>query len=77
MSHSYIHRYDSQEALLLKDQANALVEVRHADTNYLDGSTVLEVGCGVGAQTLTLARRSPGALITAIDRSASSLERLC
>jgi protein-L-isoaspartate O-methyltransferase len=73
MSDSYVHGYDSQEALRLRDQANALVDLLHLDTIYPDGSTVLEVGCGVGAQTVTLARRSPGALITAIDRSASSL----
>jgi hypothetical protein len=73
MSDSYVHGYDSQEALRLKDQADALVDLLHADTTYPDGSTVLEVGCGVGAQTVTLARRSPGALITAMDRSPSSL----
>jgi len=36
---------------------------------------VLEAGCGVGAQTVTLARRSPGARFTSIDRSASSIEQ--
>jgi ubiquinone/menaquinone biosynthesis C-methylase UbiE len=30
---------------------------------------VLEVGCGVGAQTVTLARQSPGARIIAMDIS--------
>jgi ubiquinone/menaquinone biosynthesis C-methylase UbiE len=34
---------------------------------------VLEVGCGVGAQTVSLARRSPEATIVAIDISESSL----
>jgi SAM-dependent methyltransferase len=34
---------------------------------------VLEAGCGVGAQTVTLAQRSPGALFTSIDVSADSL----
>ena len=34
---------------------------------------MLEVGCGVGAQTLTVAERSPGASLTAIDLSAESL----
>ncbi len=33
----------------------------------------MEVGCGVGAQTVTLARRSPGARFTSIDLSADSV----
>jgi ubiquinone/menaquinone biosynthesis C-methylase UbiE len=36
---------------------------------------VLEAGCGVGAQTVTLARQSPEARITAIDISERSLRR--
>jgi SAM-dependent methyltransferase len=35
---------------------------------------VLEAGCGVGAQTVTLARNSPGARFTCVDVSAESLE---
>lgn len=73
MSDSYVHGYDSLETARLRDQADALVDLLHADTAYPVGSTVLEVGCGVGAQTVTLARRSPGALITAMDISPSSL----
>jgi SAM-dependent methyltransferase len=34
---------------------------------------VLEAGCGVGAQTVTLARRSPNARFTSIDVSADSI----
>jgi SAM-dependent methyltransferase len=34
---------------------------------------VLEAGCGVGAQTVTLARRSPGARIVSVDIAAESL----
>ena len=73
MSDSYVHGYDSRESVRLGDQADALVDLLHADTAFPDGSTVLEVGCGVGAQTVTLARRSPRALITAMDRAPSSL----
>jgi SAM-dependent methyltransferase len=35
---------------------------------------VLEAGCGVGAQTVTLARNSPGARITSVDISEASLK---
>ena len=46
----------------------------HADTSFPDGSAVLEAGCGTGAQTVAIARRSPGARITAVDISVASLE---
>jgi tRNA A58 N-methylase Trm61 len=51
-----------------------LVELLHSDTSYPAGSRVLEAGCGVGAQTVTLARNSPGALITSVDISAYDLD---
>ncbi len=69
----YVHGYDARENDRLRDQAGALVELLHGGTTYPPGSTVLEVGCGVGAQTITLARRSPGALFTSVDIAADSL----
>jgi SAM-dependent methyltransferase len=57
----------------LQDQASTLVELLHGDTAYPDGSRVLEAGCGVGAQTVTLAQHSPGAEIISVDISAASL----
>jgi ubiquinone/menaquinone biosynthesis C-methylase UbiE len=73
MSARYVHGYDTAEARRLDDQARTLEALLHADTAYPAGATVLEAGCGVGAQTVTLARASPGARITAIDVSAESL----
>jgi SAM-dependent methyltransferase len=73
MSQPYVHGYDEHEATRLQDQAGALVELLHHDTAYPPGSRVLEVGCGVGAQTLPLAQRSPAAHFTSLDRSAASL----
>jgi SAM-dependent methyltransferase len=70
---AYVHGYDEREGTRLQDQAGTLVELLHADTAYADGSTVLEAGCGVGAQTVTLAARSPGARFTSVDVSAASL----
>ncbi len=49
------------------------MELLHADTFYPEGTRVLEAGCGVGAQTVTLATKSPKALITSIDASEASL----
>src|SRR4051812_14057645 len=73
MSQPYVHGYDEREAARLQDQAGALVELLHHDTAYPPGSHVLEVGCGIGAQTLPLAQRSPAAHFTPLDRSAASL----
>jgi ubiquinone/menaquinone biosynthesis C-methylase UbiE len=70
---AYVHGYHARENERLQDQAGTLVELLHSDTAYPPGSSVLEVGCGVGAQTVTLARRSPDAQFTSIDLSAVSL----
>src|SRR5437773_11728963 len=69
----YVHGYSDREKDRLLDQANALTELLHRDTRYPAGAKVLEAGCGVGAQTVTLATRSPGARILAMDISADSL----
>jgi SAM-dependent methyltransferase len=69
----YVHGYEPRERTRLEDQAATLEALLHRDTAYARGTRVLEVGCGVGAQTVTLARQSPGAQITAVDISAVSL----
>ena len=71
----YVHGYDQAENVRLQDQASTLVELLHSDTSYPSGSLVLEAGCGVGAQTATLARNSPHAHITSIDISERSLAK--
>jgi SAM-dependent methyltransferase len=73
MSDPYVHGYHSRENERLRDQAGTLIDLLHSDTEYPAGSTVLEVGCGVGAQTITLAQRSPSARFTSIDISADSV----
>jgi len=67
MDKAYVHGYDSRENRRLQDQANTLVELLHSDTSYPAGSRILEVGCGVGSQTVTLARNSPNASLLSID----------
>ena len=73
MNREYVHGYDRRENVRLEDQASTLVELLHADTAYPAGSRVLEAGCGVGAQTVTLARNSPDARITSVDISEVSV----
>jgi len=69
----YVHGYELKENIRLQDQAATLAELLHADTVYPAGSLVLEAGCGVGAQTIILAGKSPDADIISVDVSGSSI----
>jgi protein-L-isoaspartate O-methyltransferase len=69
----YVHGYNKRENLRLRDQAATLADLLHSDTFYPDGSHVLEAGCGVGSQTVTLAHNSPGAYFTSVDISDRSI----
>ncbi len=73
MTDGYVHGYDTEENERLQDQAGALVDLLHSDKVYPPGSEVLEVGCGVGAQTVILATRSPRARFVSVDVSEESL----
>ena len=70
---AYVHGYSAREAERLADQANTLGELLHSDTRFPVGARVLEVGCGVGAQTVIVAPANRGAHFTSIDVSESSL----
>jgi SAM-dependent methyltransferase len=73
-TNNYVHGYSEREAQRLQDQAQTLAELLHHDTLYSEGSSVLEAGCGVGAQTLFLARNNPQAHFTSVDISPRSVE---
>ena len=75
MQSGYVHGYGDRESERLYDQAGTLAELLHGDTRYPAGSRVLEAGCGVGAQTVFLARANPEARFTCVDLSAESLEQ--
>jgi SAM-dependent methyltransferase len=70
---SYVHGYSERESERLTDQAQTLTGLLHDDTRYPPGSRVLEAGCGIGAQTVILAKSSPGAHFTCIDISPESI----
>lgn len=72
-SRDYVHGYSERERERLVDQATTLTQLLHADTRYRPGARVLEAGCGVGAQTVTLATQSPRAQIVSLDISPASL----
>mgnify|MGYP005857160049 CR=1 FL=1 len=73
MANEYVHGYSAEESVRLVAQATTLAELLHADTRYTTGSLVLEAGCGVGAQTVSLAGNSPGAKVVSLDISQDSL----
>jgi SAM-dependent methyltransferase len=73
MKNKYVHGYDQKENIRLQDQASTLVDLLHSDTSFPPDSKILEAGCGVGAQTVTLAKNSPNAHITSIDISEKSI----
>jgi len=69
----YVHGYSERERQRLHDQSQTLAELLHHDTTYPAGSHVLEAGCGVGAQTVILAKKNPQAHFTSIDASPASI----
>lgn len=83
MSDVYVHGYSADEAVRLTRQANILAQFIHGDVSFAPGSQILEIGCGVGAQTVELAAQSSQSKVTALDRSIESLRiaeervRLC
>jgi len=74
LKNGYVHGYSARESERLDDQAQTLTDLLHRDTHYPAGSRVLEAGCGIGAQTVILAKNSPDALITSVDISEDSLK---
>ncbi|MFH2219741.1 MAG: class I SAM-dependent methyltransferase [Pseudomonadota bacterium] len=70
----YVHGYSAREHERLVDQATTLTDLLHSDTTYPADCSVLEAGCGVGAQTVALTRNSPETHFTCIDLSEASLE---
>ena len=69
----YLHGYTRDEQKRLYEQAR-VVEQKIFDTvDFSECAHVLELGCGVGAQTEILLRRFPDLHITAVDASKSQL----
>jgi len=71
----YVHGYSGRESERLSDQARTLAGLLHHDTCYPAGAMVLEAGCGIGAQTVILAKKSPEAKIISMDISLGSIDQ--
>ena len=74
MKRRYIHGYDMTEQERLIEQARHLEPYLYAGIDMSGVSELLEVGCGVGAQTEILLKRFPYIKITSIDISEKQLD---
>lgn len=72
-STGYIHSFSAAEQDRLLRQGDTLEPFVFADIDFAPCRTVLEVGCGVGAQLAILARRWPHLALSGIDPAAIQL----
>lgn len=70
----YIHGFSATEQERLRKQARFSEQIVYRDVDFSDANRILEVGCGVGAQTEVLLRRFPELAITGIDFSETQLK---
>ena len=71
----YVHGFTREEQDRLKRQARFLEHRIHDRLPFWKSRRLLEVGCGVGAQTEILLRHFPDLHVTGIDASETNLER--
>jgi len=69
----YLHGFTPEEQDRLKRQARFLEDKVHDKLPFRRCRKLLEVGCGVGAQTEILLRRYPDLHVTGIDASEANL----
>jgi ubiquinone/menaquinone biosynthesis C-methylase UbiE len=69
----YIHGFSHEEQSRLVRQARMFESTLFSHIDYSDTTHLLEVGCGVGAQTEILLRRFPDLHVTGVDRSPAQL----
>jgi ubiquinone/menaquinone biosynthesis C-methylase UbiE len=70
----YLHGFSETEQNRLRAQAEFAEFSVFQNINYSNAKNVLEVGCGVGAQTEILLRRFPKIHVTGIDLNNKQLE---
>ncbi len=70
----YVHGFSVDEQERLRQQARFTEHSIYHDLDFTGCEHLLEVGCGVGAQTEILLRRFPHLKITGIDKSKKQLQ---
>ena len=71
----YLHGYTEEEQDRLIRQARRLEPEIHDRLPFRRARSLVEIGCGVGAQTQILLRYFPELVVTGVDRSADNLAR--
>lgn len=71
---AYLHGYSRTEFERLQHQANFLADSVYSNLHIPQCGNLIEMGCGVGAQTRILLERYPDLHITAIDRTPEQIE---
>ena len=69
----YLHGFTDEEQNRLWKQAEFSEHLIYHNVDFSEQSQILEVGCGVGAQTSILLRRYPHLQVTSIDASPEQL----
>jgi len=69
----YLHGFTEEEQLRLRKQAHFGEHTVYQNINLSNVTDLLEVGCGVGAQSEIILRRYPDLTLTGIDRSTKQL----
>jgi ubiquinone/menaquinone biosynthesis C-methylase UbiE len=72
---TYVHGYTQKEAERLENQSSTLDELLHHDSLWKAGETILEAGCGTGAQTKILAVKNSECKFVSIDISEDSINK--
>ena len=71
----YLHGFSKEEQDRLYSQARFFEDSIYKNVDFSNARELLEVGCGVGAQTEILLDRFPNLHVTGIDASATQVER--
>lgn len=74
-AHGYLHGFTPDEQDRLYRQARFLEHRVHAGLPFRRSKHLIEIGCGVGAQTDILLRHFPDLSITGVDASRTNLGR--
>jgi len=72
----YIHGFSQKEQNRLWHQANIQRENIYSKIDFSGCKKILEVGCGVGAQTRILCEENPNLKIVSIDTSKKQLKKI-
>ena len=70
----YLHGFSNEEQERLRQQGRFAEHAIYRNVDFTSAENVLEVGCGVGAQSEILLRRFPDLKLTGIDFNEQQLE---